>query len=165
MGKYSKDKNYDNLIAFNATRKDYNCPCCGKSFLLSDAKLEKFELDRELVYRPKVGYRVRYGAFRVCHRCEKIRDFSISFPLAFTKIYVILAIITSIIACSIDFDKYGTVTIGAWLGFATPILILVWILPTLIMYKITKKLDFDKALEKNAVDWFPKLERENSDMS
>ena len=55
--------------------------------------------------------------------------------------------------------------IGAWLGFATPILILVWILPTLIMYKITKKLDFDKALEKNAVDWFPKLERENSDRS
>ena len=116
MGKYSKDKNYDNLIAFNATRKDYNCPCCGKSFLLSDAKLEKFELDRELVYRPEVEYRVRYGAFRVCHRCEKIRDFSISFPLAFTKIYVILAIITSIIACSIDFDKYGTVTIVASSG-------------------------------------------------
>ena len=165
MAKYSKEKNYDNLIAFNATRKDYNCPCCGKSFLLSDAKLEKFELDRELVLRPKVRYMVRYGAFRVCHRCEKIRNFSITFPLAFTKIYVISAVITSIIACSIDFDKYGTVTIGAWLGFATPILILVWFLPTLIMYKITKRIDFDNALEKNAVDWYPNLECENSDRS
>lgn len=103
---------------------------------------------------------LKVGHLRPCPRCEKIRDFSITFPIIFTKIYVVLAIITSIIACCINFDKYGTVTIGAWLGLATPVLILVWILPTLIMYKITKKLDFDKALENNAVDWSPNFERE-----
>ena len=71
MAKYSKERNYDNQIALNATRKDYNCPCCGKSFLILDAKLERFELDREIVYRPKLGYKVRYGAYRVCSRCDK----------------------------------------------------------------------------------------------
>lgn len=44
MGKYSKEKNYDNLIAFNVTRKEYKCPCCGKTYLLANCKLEKFEL-------------------------------------------------------------------------------------------------------------------------
>ncbi len=165
MSKYSKDKNYDALIAFNATRKDYNCPYCGKSFLLSEVKLERFELDREIVFRPKIGYRIRYGAYRVCARCDKKRKFSVSFPMTFTKVYIITAIMTSIVACCINFDKYGTVTIGAWLGLATPVLILVWLLPTLIMFKITKKLDFDKALANNAVDWFPNFENENNDRS
>ena len=158
MAKYSKERNYDNQIALNATRKDYNCPCCGKSFLILDAKLERFELDREIVYRPKLGYKVRYGAFRVCSRCDKKRNFSISFPIIFTKIYIITAIITSIIACCINFDKYGTVTIGAWLGLATPVLILIWLLPTFVMHKVTKKIDFDKALSNNAIDWFPIFE-------
>lgn len=158
MAKYSKERNYDNQIALNATRKDYNCPCCGKSFLILDAKLERFELDREIVYRPKLGYKVRCGAYRVCSRCDKKRNFSISFPIIFTKIYIITAIITSIIACCINFDKYGTVTIGAWLGLATPVLILIWLLPTFVMHKVTKKIDFDKALSNNAIDWFPIFE-------
>lgn len=158
MAKYSKERNYDNQIALNATRKDYNCPCCGKSFLILDAKLERFELDREIVYRPKLGYKVRYGAYRACSRCDKKRNFSISFPIIFTKIYIITAIITSIIACCINFDKYGTVTIGAWLGLATPVLILIWLLPTFVMHKVTKKIDFDKALSNNAIDWFPIFE-------
>ena len=158
MAKYSKERNYDNQIALNATRKDYNCPCCGKSFLILDAKLERFELDREIVYRPKLGYKVRYGAYSVCSRCDKKRNFSISFPIIFTKIYIITAIITSIIACCINFDKYGTVTIGAWLGLATPVLILIWLLPTFVMHKVTKKIDFDKALSNNAIDWFPIFE-------
>jgi uncharacterized membrane protein (DUF485 family) len=120
--------------------------------------LERFELDREIVYRPKLGYKVRYGAYRVCSRCDKKRNFSISFPIIFTKIYIITAIITSIIACCINFDKYGTVTIGAWLGLATPVLILIWLLPTFVMHKVTKKIDFDKALSNNAIDWFPIFE-------
>lgn len=158
MAKYSKERNYDNQIALNATRKDYNCPCCGKSFLILDAKLERFELDREIVYRPKLGYKVRYGAYRVCSRCDKKKKLLISFPIIFTKIYIITAIITSIIACCINFDKYGTVTIGAWLGLATPVLILIWLLPTFVMHKVTKKIDFDKALSNNAIDWFPIFE-------
>lgn len=88
----------------------------------------------------------------------KKRNFSISFPIIFTKIYIITAIITSIIACCINFDKYGTVTIGAWLGLATPVLILIWLLPTFVMHKVTKKIDFDKALSNNAIDWFPIFE-------
>lgn len=161
MADYSRERNYDNQVAFNATRKDYNCPCCGKSFLISNVKLEKFELDREIVYWPKFGYRIRYGVYRICPHCEKIRNFSISFPIIFTKIYIIIAIISSIIACCINFDKYGTVTIGAWLGLATPVLLLVWLLPTLVMFKKTKKIDFDKALSSNAVDWSPILESEH----
>lgn len=161
MAEYSKERNYDNQITLNATRKDYTCPCCGKSFLLTEVRLERFELNREIVLRPSFGYRVRYGAYRVCPICDKKRNFSILFPINFTKGYIIIAIITSIIACCINFDKYGTVTMGAWLGFATPVLGLVWILPTLVMYKITKKIDFDKALSNNAVDWFPIFENEN----
>lgn len=161
MADYSRERNYDKQVGLNATRKDYNCPCCGKSFLISNVKLEKFELDREIVFWAKLGYRIRYGAYRICPHCEKIRNFSISFPIIFTKIYIITAIITSIIASCINFDKYGMVTIGAWLGLTTPILLLVWLLPTLVMFKKTKKIDFDKALSGNAVDWNPIRESEN----
>ena len=90
MAKYSKERNYDNQIALNATRIDYNCPCCGKLYLLSNVKLERFELDREIVYWPKFGYRVKYGAYRICPRCDKKRNFSNSFPIIFTIIYIIV---------------------------------------------------------------------------
>lgn len=79
-----------------------------------------------------------------------------------TKIYAILAVVTSIIACSIDFDKYGTVTIGLWLAAATPLWILVWIIPNLIWFKSStfRSFDFDQCLSKNAVDWNPKFKDE-----
>ena len=55
MGKYSNEKNYDKERALNAQRKDFEYPCCGKHFPLSEAKLEKFELYREYTFFPKPG--------------------------------------------------------------------------------------------------------------
>ena len=157
MGNYIKDKDYSYQISQNLMRDDYNCPCCNNVHKLSDSKLEKFEIDREFTMRPKIGYLVRYGAFRICPKCDKRRTRTVMIPIYFIKIYAILAVVTSIIACLINFDKYGTITIGFWLGAATPLWILVWLIPNLIWLKAStfRKLDFDKCLEKNAVDWNP----------
>lgn len=64
MGKYNPDKNYDKERFFNAQRKEFECPCCGKTFPLSEAELEKFELYRELTLHPSPGYIVHYGGLQ-----------------------------------------------------------------------------------------------------
>ncbi len=159
MGKFIKEKDYSFEIQRNAFRKEFICPCCKKSIPLNEAKLEKFELDRELVIRPKPGYLVRYGAYRLCPKCERRRDLTFMIPFRFLKIYVILAVITSIIACIIDFDHYGSVVVGFWLAAALPLWIIIWLIPNLIWWRAStfRKFDFDKCLEKNAIDWNPQF--------
>lgn len=132
MGKYSKEKNYDNLIAFNVTRKEYKCPCCGKTYLLANCKLEKFELFRELVFNRRVETHIRYAGYRLCPKCFKRRELTFTIPLRVGVILLILAVITSVIAFCIDPHKYGLTTLGFWLAFATPIWIILWMVPNII---------------------------------
>lgn len=162
MAKYSPDKDYSNQMRQNIQRDDFNCPCCGKLHPISEAELEKFELSREYVFQPGCGYLVRYGGYRICRRCQRKRDLTFQIPFTFLKIYAVLAVVTSIIACAIDFDKYGTVTIGLWLAAATPLWILIWIIPNLIWFKSStfRKFDFDKCLSQNVIDWNPKFKDE-----
>ena len=70
--------------------------------------------------------------------------------------------IFSILILNSFLDKYGMVTIGFWLAAALPLWILVWLIPNLIWFKASsfRKLDFDKCLSKNAVDWNPKFKNE-----
>ena len=162
MAKYSPDKDYIIQMSLNIQRNDFNCPCCGKLQPITEAELEKFELSREFVFQRKMGYLVRYGGYRLCRKCWHKRDLTLMIPLVFLKIYAILAVLTSIIACVIDLDKYGMVTIGFWLAAALPLWILVWLIPNLIWFKASsfRNLDFDNCLSKNAVDWNPKFKEE-----
>ena len=50
MAKYSPDKDYTNQMNLNIQWDDFNCPCCGKRFPITEAELEKFELSREFVF-------------------------------------------------------------------------------------------------------------------
>ncbi|MYM12196.1 hypothetical protein [Muribaculum intestinale] len=162
MAKYSHDKDYTNQISLNIQRDDFNCPCCGKPYPITEAELEKFELSREFVLQRGFRYLVRYGGYRICRKCLRRRDLTFQIPFAFLKIYAVLAVVTSIIACAIDLDKYGMVTIGFWLAAALPLWILVWLIPNLLWFKASsfRKFDFDKCLSKNAVDWNPRFKNE-----
>lgn len=160
MGKYSKEKNYDKEKFLNAQRKDFECPCCGKTFPLSEAKLEKFELSRELTLHPSAGSLVHYGGYRICKKCYRRRDWSIMLPFTILKYGIIIAIISIIAAFLIDSDKYGLATLGGWLAIGTPLFILSFIIPHTIFHKYSKTFDFDKNLKKNAVDWHPRFDDE-----
>lgn len=157
MAKYTPEKDYTNQMNLNIQRDDFDCPCCGKRFPITEAELEKFELSREFVFQRKFGYLIHYGGYRICGKCWRRRDLTFKIPFVFLKIYAVLAVLTSIIACAIDLDKYGMVTIGFWLAAALPLWILVWLIPNLLWFNTSsfRKLDFDKCLSKNAIDWNP----------
>ena len=87
MAKYSHDKDYTNQISLNIQRDDFNCPCCGKPYPITEAELEKFELSREFVLQRGFRYLVRYGGYRICRKCLRRRDLTFQIPFAFLKIY------------------------------------------------------------------------------
>lgn len=161
MAQYSKDKNYDDIKFINAQRKEFECPCCGKHILISDAELEKFELSREFTLFPTSGYIVHYGGYRLCKKCHRRRERSFDIPLKIGKYGLILAVISIIVASVIDWVKYGSMMLGFWLLIATPLWILAWLIPNLIWFKASsfRTFDFDKNLSKNAVDWNPRFKK------
>ena len=160
MAKYNAEKNYDKERTLNSQRKDFECPCCGKHYPLSEAELEKFELYRKITLRPSPGYLVYYGGYRLCPKCYRRRDWSITLPFTILKYGVIIAIISIIVAFIIDSEKYGLVILGGWLAIGTPLFILSFIIPYTVFHKYSKSFDFDKNLKKNAVDWNPKFKDE-----
>ena len=164
MGKYSSQKNYDHLISLNALRKDFECPCCGKHFLISEAQLEKFEISREMTFYPKLGYIIHYGGYRLCKKCHRRREMSLNIPLNIGKYGLILAVVSIIVTSIIDFDKYGSIMLGFWLLSATPLWFLAWLIPNLIWLKAStfRTFDFDKNLSKNAVDWNPRFKKDKN---
>lgn len=157
MGKYNPDNSYEKEQSINALRKDFVCPCCGKSFLLSDAILEKIELSREYTLHPSPGYIIRYGGYRICEKCHRRRAWTTMRPITIIKYSALLAILSIVIAFIIDADKYGFTVLGLWMIIATPLTILSFVIPHIVFYKYIKSFDFDKNLSNNAVDWFPRF--------
>ena len=155
MGKYNPDNCYEKEQAINAQRKDFVCPCCEKNFLLSEARLEKFELSREYVLHPSPGYLIRFGGYRICEKCHRRRSWTTMLPITIIKYSALLAILPTVIAFIIDADKYGFTVLGLWMIIATPLTILSFVIPYTLFHKYTKSFDFDKNLSNNAVDWFP----------
>lgn len=157
MGKYNPDNSYEKEQSINSLRKDFVCPCCGKNFLLYEARLEKFELSREYTLHPSPGYLIRYGAYRICENCHRRRELATMLPITIIKYSALLAILSTVIAFIIDADKYGFTVLGLWMIIATPLTILSFVIPYTLFHKYTKSFDFDKSLSYNAVDWFPRF--------
>lgn len=162
MAKYSKEANYADKVAANIVRDDYNCPCCGRKYKLSDCKLEKVELFRETVVFPRLGTMITYAGYRMCPKCFYRRELTFKLPFRLGIIFVIIAVISTVAAFCINPDKYGLSTLGLWMLIATPLWIICWLVPNLIFWRAStfRNIDFDKALDNNAVDWHPHFKEE-----
>lgn len=163
MGKYNPDKSYDKERFLNEQRKDFECPCCGRTLPLSEAKLEKSELYREMTLYPTPGYLMHYVGYRMCKTCYRRRKFLEDLPFNIIKYGFIILLIATAITLIIDYKEYGLMTLGFWCVITGTVGAILIILPFFIVYtifyKYTKPFDFDKNLKKNAVDWFPTFEK------
>ena len=153
MADFSKSKDYSQIIDQNAVRDEFVCPCCGKSIPVTSSAYEEFELYRERVFSPRIGYNIYKAAYRVCPKCKWKLNATLGIPRRIFIIAIILSILSIIITSIIDFNNIGVYVIGFWLFIATPLNLLVWLLMFVLFWKQNKKIDFDKALNNNAVEW------------
>lgn len=157
MADFSRNKDYSYLLASNANKKDFMCPYCKKSFPLDSTSYSDFELYREHVFSPKIGYRIYKAAYRICPKCKWKMEATLDIPRRIFIVAIILAIVSITVTSIIDFNHVGLYVLGFWLLIGTPAYILVWLIIFMMFWKQNRKIDFDDALSKNAIEWNEKI--------
>ena len=84
-------------------------------------------------------------------------DATLDIPRRIFIVAIILAIVSITVTSVIDFNHIGSYVLGFWLLIGTPAYILVWLIIFIMFWKQNRKIDFDDALSKNAIEWNEKI--------
>ena len=165
---YNNDNIYIPIIENNSCRKEFNCPCCNETLIIEHGVVDKdCAITKPYFHSGKIN-KSNIGYFRLCPKCVKRRRFGNKLQFFFMGIFVILLLLAclSMLATFIFSNKlpeWFTTTLGClilFLGVPSGFMLALSIVIGHIIFK-TGRIDFDKALDRNAIEWTNPPQRTN----